>query len=205
MAHCNAMRFFMPKPSQLPRSFARLAWLIACSLLSACASLLPEARTESPSFQTFQDARAAIESLTPMQSHVDDVSALKLGPTYQPNTIILSYPDIVRRVLNGSVLTKDDLGPGILRCINARDACRGWEVNIAKINKARTGGFLADFTNFRRRSETTGWRFNALILLVDDTVVYRSWGGQPEIYEVDIQHNPLGPLQDIGPAAITRR
>ncbi|WP_310642709.1 hypothetical protein [Limnohabitans sp.] len=195
----------MPKLFQLPRSFARFTLFAACSSLAACTSLLPEARTESPTFQTFEEARSAIESLTPMESHIADVSALRLGPTYQPNTIILSYPDIVRRVLNGSVLTKDDLGPGILRCINARDACRGWEVNIAKINKARTGGFLADFTNFRRRSETTGWRFNALILLVDDTVVYRSWGGQPEIHEVDIQHNPLGPLQEIGPAVITGR
>jgi hypothetical protein len=140
-----------------------------------------------------------------MQSNVAHVSALKLDPSHQPNTTILSYPDIVRRVLNGTVLTKADLAPGLLICINARDACHGWEMNIAKISKARTGGFVADFTNFRRRSETTGWRFNALILLVDKTVVYRSWGGQPEVYEVDIQNNPLGPLQDIGPAAIARR
>ncbi|WP_143474049.1 hypothetical protein [Limnohabitans sp. B9-3] len=195
----------MPKRHPLSRAMTRLALLATCSGLAACTSLLPQARTESPTFQTFDEARTAIESLVPMQSHAAEVSALKLGPAYQPNTTILSYPDIVRRVVNGTVLTKADLGPGILMCINARDACHGWEVSISKISKARTGGFLADFTNFRRRSETTGWRFNALILLVDETVVYRSWGGQPEVREVDVQHNPLGPLQDIGPAAMTRR
>lgn len=195
----------MDKQTPLLCAIKRLALLLACSGVTACTSLLPAARTESPTFQTFDEARTAIESLVPMQSHVDDVSALKLGPKHQPNTTILSYPDIVRRVLNGTVLTKADLGPGILMCIHAGDACRGWEVSVAKINKARTGGFVADFTNFRRRSETTGWRFNALILLVDDTVVYRTWGGQPEVYEVDVQHNPLGPLQDMGPAAVTRR
>lgn len=195
----------MPKRHPLSRAITRLALLATCCGLAACTSLLPQARTESPTFQTFQEARTAIESLVPMQSHAEHASALKLGPAHQPNTTILSYPDIVRRVLNGTVLTKTDLAPGLLLCVNARDACYGWEVNIAKITKARTGGFVADFTNFRRRSETTGWRFNALILLVDDTVVYRTWGGQPEVHEVDIQHNPLGPLQDIGPAAITRR
>jgi hypothetical protein len=39
--------------------------------------------------------------------------------------------------------------------------------------------------------------------MVDDVVLYRSWGGQPEVNEIDNQKNPLGPLQDIGPAIIT--
>lgn len=171
-------------------------------LLVGCAGLLPRARTESPTFQSFQDARDAVESLVPMQSTTDTLVRLKIDPAQQPNTVILSYPDIVRRVVNGSVLTKADLGPGILMCIEARDTCHGWELNVSKVNKVRTGNFFADFVNFKRRSETTGWRFNALILLVDDVVVYRSWGGQPEINEVDVQNNPLGPLQEIGPAVL---
>jgi hypothetical protein len=58
--------------------------------------------------------------------------------------------------------------------------------------------------NFSRRQETTGWRFTGLVLLVNDLVVYRSWSGQPRISEVEITNNPLGPFQDIGPAALTR-
>jgi hypothetical protein len=93
----------------------------------------------------------------------------------------------------------------LVMCINAHDACRGWELNISQIHKKRSGGFWSDFFNFRRHAVTTGWRFNALILLVDDVVVYRAWGGQPEIHEVDIQQNPLGPLQEIGPAVLGPR
>jgi hypothetical protein len=51
----------------------------------------------------------------------------------------------------------------------------------------------------------TGWRFNALILFVDDLVVYRSWGGQPAVNEVEVTSNPLGPLQDVGPSLLTTR
>jgi hypothetical protein len=69
--------------------------------------------------------------------------------------------------------------------------------------KARTGNLLADFTNFSRRSETTGWRFSALVLLVNDLVVYRSWSGQPSVNEIEVNTNPLGPLQEMGPAIIT--
>jgi len=183
-----------------------LALLLAPAvLLGGCSSLLPKARTDSPTFQSFDEARQAIESLVPQQSHLESLSAKGLTPEQQPNTVILTHADIVRRVVNGSILSKEDLDPGIVTCINARTTCHGWELNIARISKVRTGGFWADFLNFKRRTETTGWRFNALILLVGDVVVYRGWGGQPVVNEVEVTTNPLGPLQDMGPSAVTGR
>ncbi|MBK6999437.1 MAG: hypothetical protein IPH35_05535 [Rhodoferax sp.] len=172
-------------------------------LLCACASLLPQARTESPAFQSFEAARQAIESLIPQTSNIATLTEKGLTPTSQPNTVILTHADVVRKMVSGNVLDRKDLDPGIVTCLQARDACRGWELNVANISKARTGNFFADFLNFKRRIETTGWRFNAMILLVDDVVVYRGWGGQPVINEVEIQTNPLGPLQDMGPAVVT--
>ena len=44
----------------------------------------------------------------------------------------------------------------------------------------------------------TGWTFNALILLVDDTAVYTVHGGQPKVHELELSRNPLGPLQGFG-------
>jgi len=165
--------------------------------------MLPKSQSQSPTFQSFDEARQAIEGLVPKKSNVETLSEAGLTPAKQPNTLILTQADVVRRTVNGSVLSKEDLDPGILTCINARDACRGWEFNVARISKTRTGNFWADFVNFKRRTETTGWRFNALILLVNDVVVYRGWGGQPVINEVEVNTNPLGPLQDMGPSVIT--
>jgi hypothetical protein len=177
--------------------------LALAALLGGCSSMLPKARTESPTFQSFDEARQAIEALRPQKSNLETLSDLGLTPTKQPNTVILTHTDIVRRVVTGGLLSREDLDPGILTCLNARDACRGWELNVARISKVRTGNFFADFVNFKRRTETTGWRFNALILLVNDVVVYRGWGGQPVINEVEVNTNPLGPLQDMGPSAVT--
>jgi hypothetical protein len=81
-----------------------------------------------------------------------------------PNTVLLSFADISKRFLGTGVLSKEDLGPGISACLSARDACRGLDLNISKIEKRRTGAFFSDFINYRRRTETTGWRFNALKL-----------------------------------------
>ena len=196
------MKSFTPKrPRHISGRFA-LALTVAM-LAPGCTSLLPKSQSQSPTFQSFDEARHAIESLVPKKTDLATLSELGLTPAKQPNTLILTHADVVRRVVNGGILGKDDLDPGILTCINAREACRGWELNVARISKARIGSFWADFINFKRRTKTTGWRFNALILLVDDVVVYRGWGGQPVISEVEVNTNPLGPLQDMGPSVVT--
>ena len=103
--------------------------LLPIAALVGCASLLPKSQTESPTFQHFDDARKAVESLVPKQSNVTTLAGLGIDPVKQPNTLILTYSDIVKRVANGSVIGKEDLDPGIVRCIEARDACRGWETD----------------------------------------------------------------------------
>ena len=57
-----------------------------------------------------------------------------------------------------------------------------------------------DFLNFRRETDVTGWTFNALVLLVEDRVVYTLYGGQPNVREHEVTRQPLGPLQDWGEA-----
>jgi hypothetical protein len=182
--------------------------VLAASLLSllmgGCSSLLPSTKSETAPFETFEQARLALDGLVPMQSDAAALRKLGIAPPDYPNTVILTHADIVRRFVPSGLLKREDLDAGVLACLEARDACRGWEVAAARISKKRTGNFLADFTNFSRRQETTGWRFTGLVLLVNDLVVYRSWSGQPRISEVEITNNPLGPFQDIGPAALTR-
>ena len=174
-------------------------------LLAACTNLLPSAVDTASPFQSFNEARAAIESLTPMQSKTEDLVRLGLDPLQHPNTRILTYADVLRRFLPSNLIERKDLDPGVLACLQAREACRGWEIHASKVARKRTGSFFMDFTNFKRRTETTGWRFNGLVLLIDEQVVYRAWGGQPKITELQITTNPLGPLQDIGPSVVTDR
>jgi len=171
--------------------------------LAGCTSLLPSVQSASAPFNTFEEARLAIDSLVPMRSSVSTLVQQGIDPVKQPNTVILTHSDVVRRFLPSTLIKREDLDPGVLACLEAREACRGWEISAERVLRARTGGFFMDFTNFSRRTETSGWRFNALILLVGDLVVYRSWGGQPNIMAVEVQTNPLGPLQDIGPALVT--
>lgn len=180
-------------------------WLAATIVLLAmagCSSMLPRASSVTSSFRSFEDLRDAVDSLRPMQSSQDTLMQLGLDPGSLPNSTILTYTDLLRRFAPGTVAIKEDLDPGIVACLAARNACRGWELNVASIRRVRTGNFWADFFNFRRRTVISGWRFNALVLLADGQVVYRAWGGQPLVNEIDDRRSPLGPLQDIGPAVV---
>lgn len=165
--------------------------------------MLPRSHTETTSFSSFEEARSAIEKLEPMKSDKSTLEKNGFNPATHPNTKILTHSDVVRLFVPSALLEREDLDPGILACLEARDRCHGLEISGSKIARVRTGNFLADFSNFHRRTETTGWRFNGLILFVKDLVVYRSWSGQPAVNEIEVTRNPLGPLQDIGPSLLS--
>jgi hypothetical protein len=170
--------------------------LLALSV-GGCSMLLPKKHIDTTPFQTFDDAKAAIESLVPMQSDLKLLAAKGIDLNTYPNATMLTHSDVVRRFVPSTIVKREDLDPGILLCIESRDACRGVDVAISKITKTRTGNFFADFANFNRRTHTTGWRLHAVILLVNDKVVYRAWGGQAVVDQLEESNNPLGPLQNL--------
>jgi len=184
------------------RSRLAAAALLAL-LVSACATWLPEAHTNTTPFESYDEARAAIEALVPMKSDRKALENNGFNPGKHPNMTLMTHADVVRRFLPSAILRREDLDPGILACLEARDACHGVEIIGAKIDRERKGSFWADFLNFQRRTETKGWRFTALVLMVNDLVVYRSMSGQPVIDEKEVTRNPLGPFQDIGPPTVT--
>lgn len=182
------------------------AHLVAVAMLiSGCSSLLPVSHSDTSPFTSYEEARTAVAALVPLQSTKATVPPGGIDFAKHPNVKFLTHADIVRLLVPTGILKREDLEPGIVACLEARDACNGLEIHAARIAKTRTGGFFADFVNYRQRTETTGFRFNALILYVNDTVVYRSWGGQPRVDEMDVTTRPLGPFQDMGPTVVSGR
>jgi len=189
------MRLACPSPGVFASALT-----LCCCLLASCASWLPESRADTTTFETFDDARQALESLVPMESTRQALENHGFDLSKHPNVTILTHADVVRLFVPSALLRREDLDPGIVACLEAANACRGMDIRLARVHKKRTGGFFADFFNFERHTQTTGWRFNAVVLFVNDKVVYRTWGGQPELKEQEDTRNPLGPFQDIGPA-----
>jgi len=190
----------------MTRLIARLTIALIPALLAGCGALLPRGEniTESP-WQNYQQAQQAFDSIVPYQTRAEDLKQLKLDPLHNPNITLLNYSDVLRRFIPSPSTNTQDLDPGVQDCIKAKSACKGYEVDQKSMHRRRYGNFLADFLNFKRKVDIAGWRFNGVILIKDDIVVYKLTGGQPAIHELEESKNPLGPFQGIGESRILSR
>lgn len=180
----------------------RLAATLLCAACTACSSMLPRGSTDTPSpFETFAQAQAAAEQIVPFRTRTDELRALGFDPHEGRNVTLIPYPDIVARLAPHPGVPIADLDPGIRRCIGAGKQCRGLLFRFQREDRKREGGFWADFFNVRRVTNITGWWFEALVVVSDDTVLFRNVAGEARIDRVEKQTNPLGPLQDAGEAA----
>ncbi len=166
-------------------------------LLLACSSMLPrgQAHIDRP-WKSYEQARSAYAAIQPGRTTLGELRKLGLDPQAAPNVQLLSYADILRRLVPPS--TDIHLDPGIRDCLNAQAACEGLEVIESHADYERVGNFLLDFLDFRRETRTTGWKFDMLVLVSDGRVVYKLWSGEPDVSQTSATRNPLGPLQGFG-------
>jgi hypothetical protein len=181
------------------------ACLLVICLLQGCSSLLPRSQVVSNSpWQSFQEAQRTFEKIIPGKTTFADLRHLQLDPESNPNMTILNYSDVLRRFVVGPSMQASDLDSGVKECLAAKTVCSGYEVDQRMMVRQRNGNFFADFTNFRRATAISGWRFNGLLLVKDNVVVYKLTGGQPVIQEQEESSNPLGPFQGVGESMLGR-
>ena len=181
------------------RICGRLAALLLVCLSAGCGSLLPKQKevTASP-WQTYQDAQQTFDKIIPGQTTIADLRNMSLDPGSNANIAILNYADVMRKFMLNQSFAISDLDNGVRECVMAKIACRGFEINQSSVQRQRMGNVIIDVLGFYRETHTAGWRFNGLILLRDDIVVYKLTGGQPVIQQTEENQNPLGPVQAIG-------
>jgi hypothetical protein len=165
---------------------------------SGCAGILPSVKntTKSP-WLHFEDAKRSFDKITSQQSTSDDLKRLGFDPFEIPNVKLITYLDLLKIFLPNDSIKMENLDPGVQSCLQARDACQGYEITPKILNSKRYGNAFLDLLNFRRQKITRGWRFYALIVLNDGLVVHKVWGGEPNISEIEDKRNPLGPLQNV--------
>ena len=176
----------------------RLAAAALLALAAAgCAQLLPKSSTEvSSPWRDFASARAAVERIEPGRTGLAELRALGIDPYSSPNVQLLTYSDIVTRFPVQVGVEK--LDAGLRECLEAGNRCTGYYLNVKDVKRDRTGSFWLDALGFKRVTETSGWNFNALVLVVGDRAVYTLYGGQPQMHEQEVNRQPLGPFQSFG-------
>lgn len=180
----------------------RVAGMLVTAGLGACSSMLPVGESRAVSrFAGFQEAREAIERVHPYRTSAAEVDALGFDLRNSANVREIPYPELVGQLAPNPSIPMESLDPGIRDCLLAQQACRAYAFRFGELKRQRTGPFLLDFLNFRRTTVVTGWAFEGLFLIRGDTVLFRNFGGEPQIERVERQRNPLGPLQPAGESA----
>lgn len=190
------------EPGYKASSMKTLANVLVALIVSGCAALLPGGRQETVApWHSFAEAKAAYDRIEPYATKVSDLHGLGYDPGQTPNVTILNYSQVIKTAVPQPSFSVDDQPPGIRDCIRAESRCIGYALEESQIKRKRVGNFFLDFLNFDRETLISGWRFNALVVIVDGTVVYKQWSGQPMVKQVERNRNPLGPFQGSGSEA----
>lgn len=180
----------------------RLSLILLLLLLTACRSLLPEGGRQADNiWSSFEEAKVAFDRIEPYRTRLDDLRSLGFDPGSKANVQILNYSQVAHAVLPNAAMPLEAQPKGMRDCIQAQHQCVGYLIEQSRLNRKRIGGFWADFLNFSRETRMEGWRFVALVALVDGVVVFKQWSGQPAIHELERNHNPLGFFQGAGEGA----
>ena len=125
------------------------AYLVAVVLLtSGCVSLLPVSHSNTSPFTSYEEARSAVAALVPLQTTKASAQQGGMDFAKQPNVKFLTHSDIVRLLVPSGLLRREDLEPGIVACLEARDACNGLDIQASRAAKVVTSlmveaGFIA--------------------------------------------------------------
>jgi hypothetical protein len=178
--------------------FFMIIIIISTLINGGCGALLPSVKqtTKSP-WLNFEDAKKAFDKITSNQTTQEDLKQLGFDPFETPNVKLVTYLELIERFLPNQSIRLEDIDQGVRSCLQVREHCQGYEVSPKMLNSRRYGNAFLDLLNFRRKKVTTGWRFNALIVLKEGLVVHKVWGGEPKVSEFEDKKNPLGPLQNI--------
>ena len=186
------------------RFFAGMALVMFLLGISGCTSLLPSSQNSMRSaWDDFSAVRGAYDRLRPQESTTTDLRREKFHPDVNATIVVLNQTDVMRRFILPN-LPLEFLDPGVKDCLAALQKCTAYEVDIKQINRQRVGNFMLDVTAFKRETEVRGWRFNAVFLVKDDVLIYKTWGGQAQVAEEENIRNPLGLLQNLNPLSLTK-
>lgn len=175
-----------------------LLYLALVLTTTGCKSLFSSSSQQSrTAWQNFDEAQLAYDRIVPHKTTVDELKGLGFDPHTTPNVKILTYLDLIQRFIPNSSITFKDLQEDVRTCIESKDCCHAYELDLDIRDSKRFGNLPLDVLGFKRSTKTTGWTFKALVIVKDDVVAYKLRSGEPNVDRIEKKTRPLGPLQEM--------
>lgn len=175
-----------------------LLFLALVLTTTGCKSLFTSSgqRARAP-WQSFDEAQTAFDKVIPHKTTVTELKSMGFDPHTTPNIKILTYLDLIQRFIPNASISINDLQPDVRACIESKDCCHAYEMELDMTDNKRYGNLALDVFGFKRKTKTTGWRFKALVIVKDDVVAYKLRSGEPNVDRLEKKVKPLGPLQEL--------
>lgn len=175
-----------------------LLFLALVITTTGCKSLFTSsgARARTP-WHNFDEAQSAFDKVIPHKTTVSELKSLGFDPSTTPNIKVLTYLDLIERFIPNASISLEDLQPDVRTCIESKDCCHAYEMELDMTDSKRYGNLALDVFGFNRKTKTTGWRFKALVIVKDDIVAYKLRSGEPNVDRLEKKTKPLGPLQEL--------
>src|ERR1051325_4098180 len=177
--------------------FAMCLLFLAVVLLmsTGCRSMFPaEDKRTVNTWTNYEDTQLTFDKIIPHQTTIEDLRRMGLDPHSSPNIKLLNYLDVIERFLPNQSITKQDLPPDVRICIESRECCQAYELNLDITHSKRFGNLALDCLNFKKHTRITGWNFRGLIVIKDGLVTYKLASGEPNVNRLEKKVRPLGPL-----------
>ena len=177
-----------------------ILWLASLVVMmsTGCKAFLPrEDDRPKNAWTNFYDAQRAFDQIAPHQTSLQDLHQMGFDHGKTPNLKILTYLEIIERFIPNNSISLEDLDPDVRNCIESKDCCQAYELDLNILHKQRFGNVFLDIFGFKKSTQITGWNFKALVLIKDELVIYKLRSGQPNIDRVQKKVQPLGPFQEL--------
>lgn len=195
------MRYF----GSIQKTLRRCVFMVGAYVLMGCTSLLPNAKQETKTpWHSYAEAEALFAKIIPGTTNLAQLKALGVDPQQTANVALLGHADLLRRLAATSAFDISLIDPGLHACMTAHQDCFAYEIEQTYLERKRFGNFWLDFLNFERKTDISGWQFDAIIVIRGDLVTYKLWSGKPSIHQYEDEHSPLGPLQGFGSSGLHR-
>lgn len=175
-----------------------LLYLAVLLLSTGCKTMFSSDsnRSQTP-WTNFVQAQAAFDKIIPHQTTVEELKKLGFDPDATSNVKVLNYLDLINRFLPNASVKMEDLQPDVRECIESKDSCHAYELELHVQNGKRYGNLAADMFGFVRKTRITGWHFRGLIIVRNEVVAYKLRSGEPMLERYEKRVKPLGPFQDL--------
>jgi hypothetical protein len=182
----------------------KIILIIFAVAMVGCKSMLPSSTTETGPWKEYGQIESVFKNVEFGVTTIGDLKKQGLDLEESPNILQLTYLDVAKRF--GMLgLTPDDrikIPDGVLKLVQAGEDGKAYEIIINNVRRQREGNFFLDWLKFRRVRHETGWKFQVLIIVIEDKIEYVLSSGNPNVDITTREKNPLGPFQSIEGGAI---